>query len=76
MEKLVKHIAAIEEAVFVEGGSVNEHKTIMTKIFQELAVIGDALSEQGRVVHILAILADAYDMLVTVLEAQLETELK
>ena len=75
-EKLVKHIATIEEAVFVEGGSVNEHKTNMTEIFQELAVIGDVLSEQDRVVHLLASLADAYDMLVTALEAQVETVLK
>ena len=32
-EKLVKHFATIEEAVFVEGESVNEHKTIITEIF-------------------------------------------
>ena len=48
----------------------------MTVNFQELAVIGDALSEVDRAVHILANLADAYDMLVTVLEAQSETVLK
>ena len=55
-----------------EGGSVNEHIKTMTKIFEELAVIGDPVSEEDRVVHLLASLPESYDVLVTALEAQSE----
>ena len=34
-----------------EGGSVNEHIKTMSEIFKGLAVIGDAVSEEDRVVH-------------------------
>lgn len=44
----------------------------MTEIFEALAVIGDAVTEEDRVVHLLASLPDSYDMLVTALEAQSE----
>ena len=33
-----------------EGGSVNEHIKTMSEIFKGLAVIGDAVSEEDRVV--------------------------
>ena len=55
-----------------EGGSVNEHIKTMSEIFEELAVIGDAISEEDRVVHLLASLPDSYNVLVTALEAQSE----
>ena len=55
-----------------EGGSVSEHVKAMTEIFEALAVIGDALTEEDRVVHLLASLPDSYNMLVTALEAQSE----
>ena len=55
-----------------EGGSVSEHVKAMTEIFETLAVIGDALTEEDRVVHLLASLPDLYNMLVTALEAQSE----
>ena len=55
-----------------EGGSVNEHIKAMSEIFEELAVIGDAISEEDRVVHLLASLPDSYNVLVTALEAQSE----
>ena len=55
-----------------EGGSVNEHIKVMSEIFEELAVIGDAISEEDRVVHLLASLPDSYNVLVTALEAQSE----
>ena len=45
----------------------------MTEVFEALAVIGDAVSEEDRVVHLLASLPDSYDMLVTAFEAQSET---
>ena len=55
-----------------ESGSVNEHVKTMTEIFEELAVIGDPVSEEDRVVHLLASLPESFDMLVTALEAQSE----
>ena len=44
-----------------EGGSVSEHIKAMTEIFEALAVIGDAVSEEDRVVHLLASLPVSYD---------------
>ena len=55
-----------------EGGSVNEHKKTMNEIFEGLAVIGDAVSEEDRVVHLLACLQQSYNVLVTALDAQSE----
>ncbi len=55
-----------------EGGSVNEHIKMMTEIFEALAVIGDAVSEEDRVVHLLASLPESFNVLVTALEAQSE----
>lgn len=55
-----------------EGGSVNEHIKTMSEIFEGLAVIGDAVSEEDRVVHLLASLPESYNVLVTALEAQSE----
>ena len=52
-----------------EGGSVQEHIKTLTEIFNELAVIGDPIEEEDRVVHLLASLPSSYDMLVTALEA-------
>ena len=56
-----------------EGESVHQHVKTMTEVFEALAVIGDAVSEEDRVVHLLASLPDSYDMLVTAFEAQSET---
>ena len=64
----------MEKAVFDEVER-KEGEGIVMEIFQEVAVIGDAVSEHDRVVHRLACLSDAYDMLVTVLKAQSETVL-
>ena len=44
----------------------------MIEVFDELAVIGDAIDEEDRVVQILANLPDSYSMLVTALEANAE----
>ena len=44
----------------------------MTEIFEALAVIGDAISEEDRVVHLLASLPESFNVLVTALEAQSE----
>ena len=52
-----------------EGASVRDHIKDITEIFNELAIIGDAVEEEDRVVHLLASLPESYDMLVTALEA-------
>ena len=48
-----------------EGGSINKHIKTMSEIFEEFTAIGDAISEEDRVVHLLASLADSYNVLVT-----------
>ena len=55
-----------------EGESVQNQVKVMTEIFKALAVIGDPVSEEDRVVHLLASLPESFNMLVTALEANLE----
>ena len=55
-----------------EGGSVSDHIKTMSEIFEGLAIIGDAVSEEDRVVHLLASLPESYNVLATALEAQSE----
>ena len=55
-----------------EDGSVQNHLKTMTEIFEELAIVGDAIDEEDRVVHILASLPDSYSMLVTALQTSPE----
>ena len=52
-----------------EGGSVQEHVKSMTEIFDALSVIDDPVSEEDRVVHLLASLPESFNVLVTALEA-------
>ena len=52
--------------------SVQAHLKSMVEIFDELAVIGDAIEEEDKVVHILTSLPESYGMLVTALEASVE----
>ena len=51
------------------GESVQKHIKVMTEIFEALAVIGDPVTEEDRVVHLLASLPDSFNMLATALEA-------
>ena len=55
-----------------EGESVQEHIQKLTEIFDELAVIGNPVEEEDRVVHLLASLPESYNVLVTALEANSE----
>lgn len=55
-----------------EGDPVQEHIRKMTEVFEELAVVGDPLKEEDQVIHLLASLPEAYDMLVTALEANVD----
>ena len=52
-----------------EAQSVQEHVKNMTEIFNELAIIGDNISDEDRVVYLLASLPESFDVLVTALEA-------
>lgn len=50
-----------------EGGSVNEHIKVITEIFKALAVIGDVVSEEDRVVHLLASLPESFCSLIIII---------
>ena len=52
-----------------EENSIKEHIKQMTEVFGELAVITEPISEEDKVVHLLASLPPAYDVLVTALES-------
>ena len=52
-----------------EGGSVQDHIKLMTEICDELSAIGERVSDEDRVVYLLASLPDSYSVLVTALEA-------
>ena len=52
-----------------ENESIQNHIKSMVETFEELSVIGEAVEEEDRVVHILASLPDKYNMLVTAFEA-------
>ena len=51
---------------------MDKHIKAMTEVFEALAVIDDAVSEEDQVVYLLASLPASYEMLVTALEAQSE----
>ena len=55
-----------------EGGSVQDHIWKMTELFNALAVVDTPLSEEDRVVYLLANLPDSFGVLVTALEASSE----
>ena len=52
-----------------QGCSVQSHIREITEIFNSLAVIGDVLTPEDKVVHLLASLPESYNMLVTAFEA-------
>ena len=51
-----------------EGGDRQGHLKSMVEIFDSLAVVGDAVNEEDRVICLLASLPEKYDTLVTTLE--------
>ena len=51
---------------------VQQHIKSMVEIFDELAIVGDPIEEEDRVVHLLASLPESFNMLVTALEASSE----
>ena len=52
-----------------ENESIQTHIKAMMETFDALSVIGEAVEEEDRVVHVLASLPEKYNMLVTALEA-------
>ena len=52
------------------GDTMHGHLRNLIDIFDKLAVMDDAVSEEDRVIHLLASLPDKYSTLVTALEAQ------
>ena len=52
-----------------EGDSVQQHIKSMTETFESLSVIGDPVSDEDRVVYLLASLPESFSMLVTAFEA-------
>ena len=55
-----------------EGESVQKHIKSMTETFESLSVIGDPMSDEDRVVYLLASLPESFTMLVTAFEASAE----
>jgi len=56
-----------------DSGSMREYIKRMTEIFDELAVIAEPISDEDKVVYLLAGLPESYDVLVTALESGSDT---
>ena len=56
----------------LDGESVLEHVQKITELFNALAAVGDPLSDEDRVVHLLASLPESFSVLVTALEVRPE----
>ena len=52
-----------------DGESVQAHIKAITELFNELAIVGDAIEEEDQVVYLLASLPYSFNTLVTALEA-------
>ena len=57
----------------MNSGSMREYIKRMTEIFDELAVIAEAISDEDKVVYLLAGLPESYDVLVTAFESGSDT---
>ncbi len=55
-----------------DGDSIQKHIKEMTEIFDGLAAIDDPITEEDRVVHLLASLPESYNVMVTALEANVK----
>ena len=56
-----------------DSGSMREYIKKMTEIFGELAVVAEPISDEDKVVYLLAGLPESYDVLVTALESGSDT---
>ena len=55
-----------------ESDSAQEHMKNLTEIFNELSIIGVEISDEDRVVYLIASLPESFNTLVTALEANAE----
>ena len=55
-----------------DGDPTQKHMKTMTELFDALAVAGETVSDEDRVVYLLASMPDSYNVLVTALEASAE----
>ena len=55
-----------------ENESVQDHVKVMLEIFNELSVVGDAITDDDKVVYLLASLPESFDTLVTALESNVD----
>ena len=63
--KLKKRLYGLKLA---EGGDLQAHLKSLVELFDALAVVGDAIQEEDRVINLLASLPEKYDTIVTTLE--------
>ena len=59
----------LHSAQLKDGDLAQAHIKIMTELFDALSVAGETISEEDRVVYLLASLPESYSVLVTALEA-------
>ena len=52
-----------------DGGRISTTVKAMAEVFETLSVIGDSITDEGYVVHLLVSLPESYEMIVTALEA-------
>ena len=55
-----------------DGDSIHSHIKTITEVFDGLSMVGDPISEEDRVVYLLASLPESYSMFVMALEANAE----
>ena len=56
-----------------DSGSMREYIKKMSEIFDKLAVVAEPVSDEDKVVYLLAGLPESYDVLVTALESRSDT---
>ena len=52
-----------------DGESIQDHVKTMMETFNELLIVGDAITDEDKVVYILASLPESFNTLVTALES-------
>ena len=71
-KKTLANILALRRRLYSlklgEGESMQDHIKRITEIFGDLSIVGDEISNEDRVVHLLASLPESYNVLATALE--------
>ena len=58
-----------------DGDYIQDHIKLMTELFNELAVMGDAIADDDKVVYLLASLPESYNTLFIALEANKKSQI-